>query len=173
MCCLLVSGFLTEITQQIHSLRASGVMSSHFARAAGSEMRTFRKSTGTLCTAPGEIGFLVMDSILHRYAISLGSPRMLSGLGRREKPIWTTVFRSCPRILEQGIVGVAKAPATPSLPQQEPGWPSNESRHRRTGNPGLPLCCVSTRCWRNESTACCLRPKADVSLARKDRIKNS
>ena len=72
-CCLLVSGFLTEITQQIHSLRASGVMSSHFSRAAGSEMRTFRKSAGTLCTAPAEIAFLVIflvtDLILHRYAI--------------------------------------------------------------------------------------------------------
>jgi len=64
MCCLLVSGFLTEITQQIHSLRASGVMFSHCARATGSEMRTFRKSAGTLCTAPGEIAFLVMDFIL-------------------------------------------------------------------------------------------------------------
>jgi hypothetical protein len=87
MCCLLVSGFLTEITQQIHSLRASGVISSHFARATGSEIRTFRKSAGTLCTAPGESAFLVMDFILHRYAISLGSPRMPSKLGRREKPI--------------------------------------------------------------------------------------
>jgi hypothetical protein len=73
MCCLLVSGFLTEITQQIHSLRASGVISSHFARATGSEMRTFSKSAGTLCTAPGESAFLFMDFILHRYAISLGS----------------------------------------------------------------------------------------------------
>src|SRR5437660_2406117 len=74
MCCLLVSGFLTEITQQIHSLRASGVISSHFARAMGSEMRTFRKSAGTLCTAPGEIAFLVMDFILLRYAGGLWSP---------------------------------------------------------------------------------------------------
>jgi hypothetical protein len=32
-------------------------------------MRTFRKSAGTLCTAPDEIAFLVMDFILHRYAI--------------------------------------------------------------------------------------------------------
>src|SRR5262249_17006819 len=67
MCCLLVSGFLTEITQQIHSLRASGVMSSHFARAAGSEMRTLRKSAGTLCTAPGEIALLAMHFILYRH----------------------------------------------------------------------------------------------------------
>jgi hypothetical protein len=72
MCCFLVSGFLTEITQQIHSLRASGVISSHFANATGSEMRTFRKSAGTLCTALGESAFLAMDFILHRYAISLG-----------------------------------------------------------------------------------------------------
>ena len=72
MCCLLVAGFFTEITQQIHSLRASGVISSHFARAAGSEMRTFRKSAGTLCTAPGEIAFLAMDFILHGYAIGFG-----------------------------------------------------------------------------------------------------
>jgi hypothetical protein len=44
-------------------------------------MRAFRKSSGTLCTAPGEMAFLVMNFILHRYAISLGSPRMLSELG--------------------------------------------------------------------------------------------
>src|SRR5258708_40348476 len=75
MCCLLVSGFLTEITQQIHSLRASGVMSSHFACATESEMRAFLKSAGTLCTAPEEIAFLAMDFILHRYPISLRSPR--------------------------------------------------------------------------------------------------
>jgi|SRR5215471_7433054 len=71
MCCLLVSGFLTEITQQIHSLRASGVMSSHFARAAGSAMRTFRKSAGKRCTAPGGIAFLGIDFILHRYRMYL------------------------------------------------------------------------------------------------------
>ena len=69
MCCLLVSGFLTEIIQQIHSLRASGVMSSHFARATESEIRTFRKSGGTLCTAPGEIVFLLINFILLRYAV--------------------------------------------------------------------------------------------------------
>jgi hypothetical protein len=36
-------------------------------------MRTFRKSAGMLCTAPGESAFLVMDFILHGYAISLES----------------------------------------------------------------------------------------------------
>jgi hypothetical protein len=47
-CCLLVSGFFTDITQQIHSFRASGVMSSHFSRAAGSDISALRKSAGTL-----------------------------------------------------------------------------------------------------------------------------
>jgi hypothetical protein len=63
-------------------LRASGVISSHFDRATGSEMRAFRKSAGTLCTAPEESALLIMDFILHGYAISWGSPRM-SELRRR------------------------------------------------------------------------------------------
>ena len=53
-CCLLVSGFFTEMTQQIHSLRASGVMSSHLARASRSEARALRRSAGTLWTTPEE-----------------------------------------------------------------------------------------------------------------------
>jgi hypothetical protein len=61
MCCLLVSGFLTEIIQHIHSLRASGVISSHTARAAESEARAFRKSSGMLCTTPADIPFLIID----------------------------------------------------------------------------------------------------------------
>ena len=60
-CCFLVSGFFTEIVQHIHSFRASGVMSSHFDRAAGSEVRAFRKSAGMLCTTPAEIAFLGMN----------------------------------------------------------------------------------------------------------------
>jgi len=71
MCCLLVSGFFTEMTQQIHSLRARGVMSSHFARATGSEIRAFRKSAGTACTGPREIVFFAMNFIAHRHTIPL------------------------------------------------------------------------------------------------------
>jgi hypothetical protein len=65
MCCFLVSGFFTQITQQIHSFRASGVMSSHLSRAAESAMRAFRKSAGTLCIGPAEIVFLLIDFILY------------------------------------------------------------------------------------------------------------
>jgi hypothetical protein len=64
-CCLLVSSFFTEITQQIHSLRASGVISSHFVRAVGSETRACRKSAGTLWTTPAE-SFPVMALLYTR-----------------------------------------------------------------------------------------------------------
>ena len=57
-CSLLVSALLTETVQQIHSLRASGVMSSQAASAALSEIRAFRKSGGILWTTPLEIAFL-------------------------------------------------------------------------------------------------------------------
>jgi len=46
---LLVSAFLPDMTQQIHSLRASGVISSHATLAAEDETRAFRKSAGILC----------------------------------------------------------------------------------------------------------------------------
>jgi hypothetical protein len=55
-CCRLVSSFLTEMVQQIHSLRASGVMSSHASLAFASDASAFRRSPGRLCTTPPEIG---------------------------------------------------------------------------------------------------------------------
>ena len=48
----LVSSCLADVIQQIHSLRASGVISSHRESALGSEARAFRKSTGILCATP-------------------------------------------------------------------------------------------------------------------------
>src|SRR3989344_3888284 len=47
---LRVSCFFTDTTQQIHSLRARGVRSSHIVNALGVEIRALRKSSGTLCT---------------------------------------------------------------------------------------------------------------------------
>jgi hypothetical protein len=49
-----VSAFTPEVTQQIHSLRASGVMSSHNSRAAGAAIIAFFRSSGSLCTVPVE-----------------------------------------------------------------------------------------------------------------------
>jgi hypothetical protein len=70
-CCLLVSGFLTEIAQHIHSLRARGVRSSHEALACASEARVFRKSSGNAWTTPPEISFLVIVIRLSYYNIAL------------------------------------------------------------------------------------------------------
>src|SRR4051812_30068586 len=52
-----VSAFLPDVTQHIHSLRASGVTSSHAASARGVEMRASFRSAGRGCTVPFEIGF--------------------------------------------------------------------------------------------------------------------
>ena len=57
-CSFLVSAVLTEIVQQIHSLRASGVMSSHAKSTFEEEVSAFRKSSGTVCAVPLEIIFL-------------------------------------------------------------------------------------------------------------------
>ena len=80
-CCRLVSGFLTKITQQIHSLRASGVISSHCFHAAGSETRAFRKSAGTVWTTPAE-SFLAMAS-LYTGSLTAGREADRPGLRRR------------------------------------------------------------------------------------------
>ena len=60
-CCRLVSSFLTEMVQQIHSLRASGVMSSQAASAFASDASAFRRSAGRLCATPPEIWTVVID----------------------------------------------------------------------------------------------------------------
>src|SRR5579872_685308 len=55
---LLVSICLAFSTQQMNSLRASGVMSSHRASTFGSATSAVRKSVGILCTVPPEISFV-------------------------------------------------------------------------------------------------------------------
>lgn len=44
----LVSSFLAEVTQQIHSLRANGVMSAHMTRARESASIAWRRSEGSV-----------------------------------------------------------------------------------------------------------------------------
>lgn len=58
---ILVSDFLPEVTQHIHSLRASGVISFHTACAGGVDIRALCKSVGNLCTAPVELLFLIIE----------------------------------------------------------------------------------------------------------------
>jgi hypothetical protein len=47
-----VSAFFADVTQQIYSLRASGVISSHVANAAREKPSALRKSAGVLWTVP-------------------------------------------------------------------------------------------------------------------------
>src|ERR1700730_18308105 len=61
MCWLLVTAFFGHSTQQIHSLRARGVRSSHAARTFGLAIRTRLKSTGTGCATPPEIALELID----------------------------------------------------------------------------------------------------------------
>ena len=49
---LLVASCLAEVTQQIHSFRASGVMSDHRLLAASLDSIAVPKSSGSLCTVP-------------------------------------------------------------------------------------------------------------------------
>ena len=63
---LLVSAFLADSIQHIHSLRASGVISSHAVNACGSDVSAFFKSAGTSCTTPPEIFFCDIDKLSFR-----------------------------------------------------------------------------------------------------------
>src|ERR1700686_2443949 len=63
---LLVSAFLADSIQHIHSLRASGVISSHAVKACGSDVSAFFKSAGTSCTTPLEICFCDIDKLSFR-----------------------------------------------------------------------------------------------------------
>src|SRR3989440_3962576 len=58
---LLVADFFGQTTQQIHSLRARGVRSSHAARTLGLAIRTRLKSTGTVCATPPDIAWDLID----------------------------------------------------------------------------------------------------------------
>jgi hypothetical protein len=69
-CSFLVSGFFTEITQQIHSLRASGVKVFHIDSASGSEARASRRSDGVSCTTPEAIlSLLIRCNLLPRQLV--------------------------------------------------------------------------------------------------------
>lgn len=71
---LRVVSCLAEMTQQVHSLRASGVRSSQAARVISSEVSATRKSVGVLCRGPGSLVLLwfIAPSLEHALVNSLG-----------------------------------------------------------------------------------------------------
>jgi len=66
----LVSCFLTVIVQQIHSLRASGVIFSHAASAFGLEARALRKSAGILCIT--SVAIFVAIDLFYQVFLTIG-----------------------------------------------------------------------------------------------------
>jgi hypothetical protein len=62
----LVSSFLADVTQHIHSLRANGVMLAHTPATMGSDSIASRKSAGILCTVPEAIGCRAMVPRVYR-----------------------------------------------------------------------------------------------------------
>ena len=67
--CSRVSVFLADSTQQIHSLRASGVISSQVISAFLIETIAFSKSAGILWTTPDEIPFLFIRKLYQKFTI--------------------------------------------------------------------------------------------------------
>ena len=104
----LVSSCFTDTVQQIHSFRASGVISSHFARAFGSEVSAFRRSTGRLCTVPDEILIIMIF-----YQIFLASREQLETLAKKNRwrkriaPVTVEKFPSFPYIKRGAQVSFA------------------------------------------------------------------
>src|SRR5450755_3171195 len=78
---LLVSAFLADSIQDIHSLRASGVISSHAVNACGSDVSAFFKSAGTSCTTPLEIFFCDIDKLSFRKPQRRGDLLLSKGCG--------------------------------------------------------------------------------------------
>src|SRR4051812_8790910 len=64
-----VSAFLPEMTQHIHSLRASGVVSFHTARALGFEASAARQSAGRVCTSVVETTLVAMQLFYQKLVI--------------------------------------------------------------------------------------------------------
>ncbi len=76
-----VSACLAEVTQQIHSLRASGVMSAQSALTFASAPIALRKSAGIPCTTPPAIvGWVIRPMVspifaeAERFELSVGCP---------------------------------------------------------------------------------------------------
>jgi len=89
-----VSAFLPEMTQHIHSLRASGVISSHSARTLGAEAMALRKSSGIACTTPPAIVLLLIDLFYQIPWLWDGVGAFWSALhrNRRGDMLWISIF---------------------------------------------------------------------------------
>ena len=119
-CCCLVSGFFTEMVQHIHSLRASGVRSSHAASASASAARVVRKSSGKSWTTPPEITL----SVIYKMALSRKD-------WRSQLLLQFANLLPCRIVARQGrAAGPGRAPWRQEISPSRNGW-------RGPGDPAL------------------------------------
>ncbi len=80
----LVSSFLAELTQQIHSFRASGVISAQRLLAAASDRMALRRSAGNSWIVPPAIALVVMHHVHHLWSACSGrlAPGVITNLLR-------------------------------------------------------------------------------------------
>ena len=90
---LLVSTFLPDVTQHIHSLRASGLISSHTASTAGVLVSAFRKSDGNLCV----VSFWGISVVYTHLAMATGFSTTVAGGFRSRRLDNEIPFEPCPR----------------------------------------------------------------------------
>jgi hypothetical protein len=67
---------LAEMTQQIHSFRASGVRSFQAACVVAFELRAVRISPGILCTGPALVSFLIITPCRADRAVGFNADAM-------------------------------------------------------------------------------------------------
>ena len=105
----LVSSFLADVTQHIHSLRASGVMLAHTSVTIASDSIAWRRSAGILCTVPEAIGCRAIVPGVYRSAT-------VPQIRRR-----TTCRRGIPvsRCPEGGRLDVGFPPSLPPAPHMK------------------------------------------------------
>lgn len=131
----LVSSFLADVTQQIHSFRANGVISVQSLSAAASDSMAFRKSGGNLC-----IGLL--DA--HQHQTEVGRPH-----GKYDMAIHKQPAGACgsqyPPVSEQRHFG-----RLPSRPNREFGLEDPPARNRCSALRNDRSSRGISRCWHRQ-----------------------
>ena len=132
-CWRLVSSFLTEMVQQIHSLRARGVMSSQAASAFASDASALRRSAGRSCTTPPEIRTVVIE--LSRRLEDQGSDTRVQ-LGFQDYRAQTRSNRFPGRVRQRLLLKSVPRPAWDGEAIRHVIGGLVVARHRCRGRPG-------------------------------------
>jgi hypothetical protein len=104
---VLVSSFLADVTQHIHSLRASGVMLAQTSVTVASDSIALRKSDGILCTVPEAIGCRAMaPKCSPPFFPAAGcGPAAVSGTTARQRPLAARFSRFAARFSSKVFAG--------------------------------------------------------------------